>query len=318
MKIFINNWNNVLDDTEDELKKRGHEVLTSYDCLKNLKRFDIVVFWNETDTGAGKGFKTWRNYVKDCKKAGIGTVLVQHGRRGTSRIFPPFNEKLESDAICCWGEADKKTLISVGVPSEKIFVTGTSIIKSLKPREKQEIPTIVFSPEHWSGGEVDENLCIAGELRKLEGVQIITKLLEREHKIDWYDNPVVSDRGSRGHLKTVADVLAKADVVVSLMDGTFELMAQILDIPVVLADIWIPKPLKGDDRYRGYNRIYSDACRKAKFKELNDFVEYAIKHPEHLREERKKIALADGGIDIKDPTMNIVKIIENARPTKSK
>ena len=73
------------------------------------------------------------------------------------------------------------------------------------------------------------------------------------------------------------------------MDGTFELMAQSLDIPVVLADIWVPKDCGGDKRYRGYNRIYSDATHKVKFNEINDAIMNAIKHPEYLREERKNI-----------------------------
>jgi hypothetical protein len=310
-KILINHWNNVLYDVYDKLVERGHKVITDPKYLKNPKGIDVGVFWNETDTGKREGWKSWRDYIMNFKDKGIRTILIQHGRRGTSRIYPPFNEKLISDVVCVWGEGDKKRLISVGTPADRIVVTGTPIFRSLKPRVKQEKPTIVYCPEHWQIGEVDENLCVAGELRKLEGVNIITKLLEGEHETSWYDNPVISNRRKTEHLEIVADVLSKADVIVSLVDGTFELLAEYLDIPVVLADIWVPKACGGDERYREYNRIYSNACRKVKFKEINNAVRYALKHPEHLRAERKKISIEDGSVNIKDPTMEIIKIIEN-------
>ena len=308
-RIALLRWNNLTFDLERELKNRGHNVFTSKNISEDdLSKFDIVVNWNESEA-TGQTKWTGRKYVEFCKNLGIKTILLQVGRRGSSRIYPPFNEKIISDRFCIWGEGDKKRFMEVGVPEEKLFITSTPIFKHLEPREKHKGVNIVFNPEHWDD-DVVENQMVAGELRKLKGVKITTKLLEEEHFANLYDNPVVSNRHREGHLEICANVLKTADLVVGISESTFELMAEILDIPVIIADIWMPKPCKGDRRYINYKREYSRACELVKFDKLNKTIYERLKHPEHLREERKQIAVEDGGIDIKDPVSEIIKVIE--------
>jgi len=107
MKILVFNWNNVLTDVIDELQKE-HEVDIHFGGIKGLdwKKYDVIVVWNEVGS--------WGDFVQEANKEGIKTVLVQHGRRGTSRIYPPFNEKLNSSKVCVWGEADKSGCEWVG------------------------------------------------------------------------------------------------------------------------------------------------------------------------------------------------------------
>jgi hypothetical protein len=201
--------------------------------------------------------------------------------------------------------------MSVGVPSEKIVVTGTPIFRHLKPRVPHKGINVVFSPEHWDV-DVSENLIVADQLRKVKGVKIITKTLQGEQMEELYDNVVSSNRSSPDHLDIVADVLSTADVVVGISESTFELCAQILDIPVVIADIWIPKACDGDDRYKDYHREYSDACLREKdVNKLKEAVYFAIENPDELSEERKKVAISDGGINLEDPLSNIINVIEN-------
>jgi len=260
--------------------------------------------WNELNNGSSE-------LIEKTQKRGKQSILIQHGRRGVSRIYPPFNEKLLSNKVCVWGKNDKERLIKYGVPEDKIFITGTPIFKHLKPRIKHDGINVVFCPEHW-GEEVPENLMIVGQLRKLDNVNIITKLLNIEHNPHMYDNPVISDRQTPEHLTIVADLLSKADVVVAISESTFELMAEILDIPVIIADIWIPKSLMGDERYKEYKHEFSPACKIVKdIKKLNEEIMFAVKHPEKLREERKQIGIDDGGLDIENPVNEIIKVIEN-------
>lgn len=290
MRICIYSWNGVLNDLAQELAKE-HKVDFKIGGLKglNLNDYDIFIIWNEIGE--------WGEMVKKIQKKGKKVILMQHGRRGTSRIYPPFNEKLNADVVCVWGEADKKRLMSCGVEESRIRVTGTPIFKHLKGRRPHEGKNVVFSPEHWDG-EVVENAIVAGQLRKVRGAKIITKCLEGEHNLAQYDNVVVSHRNSPDHLDKTAEVLATADVVVGISESTFELLAESLDIPVIIADIWIPKACGNDERYKEYHREYSDACTRVKdiFK-LPEAIEYALKHPEHKREERKKVVLDDGGPD---------------------
>lgn len=303
-KILVCNFNNVLTDVIEGLIERGHEVLPEDGRQTTWKKADVVVVWNETELAG------WRDWILQVKKAGKRVVLVQHGRRGTSRIYPPFNESLVSDVVCVWGENDKKRLMSVGVPEEKIFVTGTPIFKHLKPRVPHKGYNVVFSPEHWDI-DVTENMVVAGELRKLKGVNIITKILEHHQNPILYDNPVVSNRNSPDHMEIVADTLSKADCIVAISESTFELLAESLDIPVVVADIWIPKACDGDDRYKEYHREYSDACLRVPLDKLNETVKQQLKKPEQLAAEREIITVLDGGTSKGDAVANIIKVIEN-------
>lgn len=308
MKILLFNWNNVLTDVEEELKKRGHILLPHDGKKSTLEKADVVVVWNETGMGG------WNEVIRKIKKLGGKTVLVQHGRRGTSRIYPPFNEKLISDIVCVWGENDKERLMSVGVEEDRIKVCGTTIFKHLKPRVKHKGINVVFSPEHWDS-EVPENFIVASELRKIKGINIITKGLRGYQISPLYDNLVVTDRNSPEHFEVVADILSIADIVVSISESTFELLAQSLDIPVVIADCWIPKSCAGDERYKNYHRVYSEAVAMAKPGELDKFIKLHLKHPELLSLERKKVVIGDGGTNIENPLEEIIRVIENGTKT---
>ena len=300
MKILAFDFNNILEDVIKELMHRGHEMINHKD---DWKKADVIVMWHETEIG---GTKDW---VREMQKAGKRVVLLQHGRRGTSRIFPPFNEELISDDLCAWGEADRERMISCGVPPEKIHVTGTPVLRHTKERLPHDGINVVFSPEHW-GQEVPENLIVASTLRKMKGVNIITKILEGEHNPNEYPNPVSSNRSEWGHLQVCIETLQKADAVVAISESTFELLAQIMDIPVIVADIWIPKSMNGDDRYKTYKREYSDACERVQdMKKLEKVIKKHVDKPELLRAERAKIGIADGGMDIEDPVEELIKVI---------
>jgi len=134
--------------------------------------------------------------------------------------------------------------VSCGFPKERIVVTGTPIFKKLH-KDKHVGLNIIFSPEHWDH-DVFENTLVAGQLKRLKNVHVITKILGGEHDPSFYQNPVSSKRNDPEHLKIVADVLSTADLVVGISESTFELMAEILDIPVVIADIWTPKACNGE------------------------------------------------------------------------
>ena len=257
-RILCFNWNNILTDVSEELKNRGHQVELRGLEIEGWEKFDTLVFWNEIEE------QGWGELIKKARKKGKKTILVQHGTRGTSRIFPPFNEGLKCDIICCWGEGDKKRLMACGIEEEIIFITGCPLINKLRIREKHKGINVVFSPEHWSN-PVPENLIIASELRKLPSkYKVITKCLKGEQDFRFYDNVVSSDRNDLSHLKIVADILAIADVVVGVSESTFEMFAEYLDIPVVTFTHWIPKAAGGDERYREYKRIYSDGCYQIK------------------------------------------------------
>jgi len=312
MKILLFDFNNLLIDVAEELIKRGHTLLPIDGKKSTWKAADTIIVWNETELGG------WRDWIKEAKDAGKRVILMQHGRRGTSRIFPPFNEDLISDVVCSWGINDVIRLSSCGVPAERIRLTGTTIFRHLKPRVPHEGWNIIWSPEHWDI-DVAENFIIKNQLEKLDGVKfqgktvkVISKLLLGEHSENTYPNPVWSDRKEAGHLEICAEVLSTADVLVAVSESTFELLAEVLDIPVVIADIWVPKACNGDERYREYHREYSDACERVKdLGKLNEVIMRTLRNPEKLSAERKRISILDGGTDIENPLQEIINVIEN-------
>lgn len=306
MNILLFNWNGVLTEVEKELQRLGHTILPQDGSKETIKKADVVIVWNETELGG------WRPMIKELQKKGKKTILVQHGRKGTSRIYPPFNETLVSDVACVWGENDKQRLISVGTPAEKIKVCGTTIFQNLKPRVKHKGYNVVFSPEHWDV-DVAENWIVADELRKLKRcgfkkINVITKGLAGVQKEHNYQNLILSDRNTPEHFEIVADVLSKADLVVAISESTFELLAQSLDIPVVIADVWQPKACDGDERYKDYHREYSNAVEKVPLKDLNKRIKFHLKHPNTLKKERAEVVKGDGG-NVEDPLKEIINII---------
>lgn len=321
MKILIFDFNNILHDVEMELVRRGHEILPHR--LKNgelidWRLADVMVVWQETDLGG------WKGIIKDWQRAGKRVVLMQHGRRGTSRIFPPFNEELVSDQLCVWGENDVVRMTSCGVPREKIHVTGTPVVQHVQSRIPHNGINIVFSPEHWDT-EVPENALVRDTLRKYvkwrfpwqKKINIITKILEGEHNPYQYDNPVSSNRNRPGHLDIAVSVLQKADAVVAISESTFELLAEIMDIPVIIADIWEPKACAGDDRYKDYHREYSNACTMVRdMDKLGDTIMHHVRNPHLLRAERAEIGRLDGGTDIGDPVSEIINVILGNEKTR--
>jgi len=296
MKILVSNWNNIYDDVIPKLVKNG------YTLVRTPEEADFLLLWNEVGLSG-------RPLVEKAHKLGKKVITLQHGRYGSSRVYPPFNEHIISDKYLCWGEGDRNRLLAIGTNPDILEVVGSPILKYLKPRVAHEGKNIVFCPEHW-GVEALENFIVTTELRKLKGVNIFSKLLEGEHDERFYQNPIISKRNSPGHIEKVMELLSKTDLVVSLLDGTFELIAESMDIPVILVDIWRPKTTAKDPRYIDYRRPTSPACLKIKdIKLLNKEIMYYLKHPEILREERKIVAIEDGGIDKGNPVENILKII---------
>lgn len=318
MRILSFDFNNILHDVEEELMRRGHEILPHRlpnGQLQDWRKAEVIIVWQETDLGG------WKDTIRMWQKAGIPVILMQHGRRGTSRIFPPFNEELVSDYLCVWGENDVTRMTSCGVPREKIFVTGTPVVTHVKPRIPHKGINVVFSPEHWDQ-EVAENFIVRNALREFVSrrwfwqpkVKITTKILAGEHQPYNYDNPVSSNRQLPGHLEKAVEVLRTADAVVAISESTFELLAEIMDIPVIIADIWVPKACAGDERYKTYQREYSPACERVKdVNKLGEAIMRHVSNPQLLHKERQEIGILDGGTNIALPVDEIIKVIEHAR-----
>jgi len=297
MKILAHNFNQVLTD-----------ILPYFELTDDIDEAEKVVLWQDE-------VLIGRSVAKLAISKRKPVIVVQHGAGACgerSKYYPPFNIELLANKICVWGEDAKNGLLGLGISPKRIEVTGTTVLKHLKPRVKHKGVNIVFCPAHWCAGEIDENKQVAKILRKIKGVNITTKIIEG-HNPSYYDNPVFSYRSSPDHLEICADVLSKADLVVGLTEGTFELMAMVLDIPIVMADIWKPKICMGDMRYLNIKQTYTIGSKKVQdLSKLEQVIRQQLKNPDEFKEKRKQVTIIEGGVNIENPLERIVDVIKNA------
>lgn len=285
MKLWTLDHNQVLSDLKDD-----------FEIVSSLEEADKVVLWNDVNP-------LERGIIQLSHSMGKKVIVMQHGRKGTSKYYSPFNEQITADKLLVWGEFDKESLIKAGQDPKKIEVVGTTIFSHLKPKKVHEGINIVFCPEHWDR-PVEENIKVRDELRKLQKarkkiqpINIITKIIESHNPKD-FDNPIVSNRDTKEHLDICAEVLSTADLVVGVSESTFELLAQAMDIPVVIMEEWEPKAFGGDMRYTNYRRIISEASSKTTLKDLNETILKELGREFWLREKRRKVAEQEGGIHL--------------------
>jgi hypothetical protein len=289
MKLWVLDHNQVMEGIKQE-----------FQIVENIEQADKVVLWNDVNS-----FE--RGIIKLAHNKPV--IVMQHGRKGSSKYFPPFNEDIQADKLLVWGDFDKQSLIGAGKDPRKIEVVSTTVLQHLQGRQEHQGINIVFCPEHWDY-DVEENTAVAEELKKLKGVNVITKIIE-SHDETKYTNVVKSNRRDRDHLDVCARVLATADLVVGISESTFELMAQVLDIPVVIVDTWKPKPFGGDMRYLTYRRVVSPGAKRTTVENLRKTIGEQLANPEELREERKQVAIDEGGVHL-NAKDEIIKAINRA------
>jgi len=296
-KYYLTDWNRVLADVREVLKDN---------IVQSPSEADKIIVWQDVMSFS-------LGIAKIAKMQKKPLILMQHGRWGTGQYFYPFYQKCLADHICVWGQEVKNRMIEVGIPAKRIHITSSTIFKHLIPKKKHKGINIVFTPEHWDA-DVPENHIVYKELmkyKKTHNVNIIVKTVNEYDKKN-YENVIWSDRSKPGHLKICAEVLSTADVVVGIMEGTFELLAQVMDIPVIIADIWQPKSFRGNEGYKKYERMQSDAAKYVSLKGLQAEISQQIGNPEELKKQRQKVALNEAGLHIKDPLKEILKVIKYA------
>ena len=288
MKLYVLDHNSVLQDIKKE-----------FEIVKNIDDADVVVLWNDVNP-------IERGIIRLAHSQGKKVIVVQHGRRGTSKYYAPFNEKITADKLLVWGEFDRTSLLEAGQENRKIKVVGAPVFSHLQKKKGHKGINIVFSPEHWDK-PIEENTKVYKELKKLKGVNLITKTIDSpSHDGQDFGNSVRTDRNSDSHLKTCCELLGVCDLVVGISESTFELLAQAMDIPVVIVDEWEPKSFGGDTRYTTYRRVVSRAVKRTSVKNLRKTIGQQLANPNELKQQRLEVAFEEGGLGL-----NTLELIKN-------
>jgi len=290
MKIYLQDHNNILSDVAKELE-----------ITEDFKEADKVVLWQDV-IGLGRGIaELARQWDKPI-------IVVQHGANSHIDYGPPNRYKLLADKFCSWGTRSRDALLEYGVPKKKIVITGSTIFNYLKPKVEHEGVNIVFRPAHWDTKTLEENNIIKDSLRELD-VNVITKTIETMDSTG-FDNVVSTHRDKPGHLEACIEVLSKADLVVAVAgDGTFEMLAYAMNVPVIIPNIWKQKAFLGRATPQ---MIYSEACDLVDIRNFHDIIQENLDNPDKKKEERKQVAEEWAGAHIKDPLQKILKVIHES------
>lgn len=273
MRIYISNFNGVLDDLVSEVGKRG-------DLVTDWQDADVVVLWQDV-IGESEN-------VARLAKLGEKKVLVaEHGLLSINDYIPPLSRPLIADKFMAWGEETKRWLVNkAGINPDRVVVTGSLLPRRMIPRRKHDDKRILFAPRHWDK-ELQENLDVAAKLKECK-YPVFSKLLAGENFPENYPHPMSTDRQGLNHIETCFEVLSWADVVIGLGEGTFGALAHLMDIPYISVDHWEDKMLLGKLYTRDeFKSQISKAAIQVPIESLLEQIDLCIKDPDINKKERK-------------------------------
>lgn len=288
---------------------------------------------------------SYRDLIKTQKKLGVNKPVycVQHGRGSTTDYGEPNKFELIADKYLCWGQSDYDRLVSLGY-KDKAAIVGCPLNVNIKPPISHPGKVILYIPVN-TGKEEPENLMVYYELLKYKygkavntlrdnrvalkkkwgfnnkltvqfheltpNCEVVAKLLPWHDQKLYHGSIVKGFQDSPTNNQTLFELLRRVDLVVGHDEGTTEIFAYGHDVPVVIVDDF--KYHQHPDgrtpvEIEGYK---TPAATHVTLDKLAEAVDYALAHPEHLREERKQVAEAELGISYGDATQNIRRIIKN-------
>lgn len=287
MKVAVLNWNAVVPDLS-----KYFEVIDGADFLQA----DAIIATHDANS-------TQAAMARTAKEYGIPVFILQHGRFAASDYL--YNgRKPMGDYFLAWGESDADMAIKGGWKKEQVIVVGAPpLMDWVKP--KPDGKTVVFAPAHIealqsrNAANDNESLELWERIRNIKGISPVIKLLAGEHPEELiHGNKFITNRNEAGHIqKTYQWLLRRTSCVVSQAEGTFELLAYSMDIPVVRMNIY-----RND--FHEWNTA-ADVCGEG----LELAVKRALKNPEHNREKRREIVEQEGGGLPSKSLKNIVGVI---------
>lgn len=292
-KVVILNWNDVIPYMGDVFK-----------VLHYAEETKIAEALITSDDTTARGIKAC-GYAKKC---GIPIFVVQHGRYATSD-YSVLKKKILGDYFLVWGQNDVKEAIRGGWPKDRVIRIGSPFLE-YRCEHEPDGKTVVFAPIHHEPTDaLNERNSTEGRqiwkiLQAMGGITPLVKLLVNEHDVRHYPGKqFITRRSEEGHIQRVyKDLLRKTSCVVSHIEGTFELLAYSMDIPVV--------------RYKDRNctmypsHYFTAAMQVNELDRLGNAVKYSIAHPDKNRERRMDVVIQTGGSNGDTPRDSIIKLVK--------
>jgi len=331
MKVYLRDRNNVL------LKLRD-----SLDLVENPRDADCFVLWQDIRNEMYELCRINEEYLHKP------VVVVQHGRAATNDYLPPNKFPMQATKFCCWGIKDYERLKRAGW-ADRAVITGSPLVSFLQPKAEHDGKNIIFAPvitmheepdniiAYWTLKRIELKRSIKKlqqfkePLRKEWNAWVIEPTSATENSIpyhninkDWrliakitdahdkklYMGDVVSTTTvNKTHVIDSIKVLQMMDCVVGIEEGTFQLLAMAMDIPVVMISGFKYREYGGID-YSSVEQVHTKASRWTDLAHLEKVIDYEMKYPERLRKQREQVVKEELWDGETNPTENIIKVIK--------
>ena len=334
-KIYIRNFNGIMDGLikSDEFEK-----------VNDPRDADCIVLWQDVRGEFAELAKINKEHLH------IPLVVVQHGAGGSRDYGQPVNFPFLSDKFCCWGPADYERLTKMGFKTNAVITGCTlinqmkplvrhegkniifcpvvaeheepanlttffelkrtelsysqnKIIRHKKELQKAWKPA-VLNPENTLGENTIPYLDMNGDFR------VVVKLTPMHDKSLYLGSVCETNVHSPSHIEECVRLLSHADVVVSMVESTFQLLAMAMGLPVVICNEYKFEKYGGKDYTNGWDHIKTDAVTYCDLKDLRSTVEQELVNPGRLKEERKAVVAREFGDITSNPNAKITEVIK--------
>lgn len=333
-KIYIRNFNGIMD---------GIIKSDEFERVDDPRDSDVIVVWQDVRGEFGELAKINKKYLHKP------LIVVQHGAGGTRDYEAPENFPLMADKFCCWSHADYDRLVRQGNGDKAVITGSPLInqIKPPEKHDGKNIVFCPVVVEHEEPAnlivfyelkkaelshsqkriiEHRKNLEIVWRPSVIESEEtlgenkipyidisrnfrLISKLTPMHDKSLYTGSIVQTNVVSPTHIEDCVKLLANTNVVVGMVESTFQMLAMAMGIPVVICKEWEFKRYAGKDVSK-IDHIKTNGVTYCDLKDLQKVVEGELANPERLAKERKEVVLREFGDVNSDPDGKIIEVIK--------
>jgi len=333
-KVYLRDFNGVL---------KGVRESNEFEWVLDPRDSDCLVLWQDV---RGEMLELCKINEQHMKKP---VVVVQHGAAATRDYQAPENFKMYATKFCCWGEHDKERLEKAGL-GDRAVVTGSPLLNHLKPTELHTDKNIVFCPivsmheepanlitfyelkkieldfsqrmmkqhkeklrDTWNAQILNPDSPVNSTIPYYDinkNWRLISKLTPIHDKSLYLGSVTMTSQDNATHIEDCVKLLTQTDVVVGMVEGTFQLLAMAMDIPSVICDEWEFKTYGEGIDYSKSELVQTDASVYSNLRHLRKTIERELANPHRLASERTKVVNRELGDIIQDPVKNIIKTVK--------
>lgn len=353
MKVYVVNYNGVLDGVIEHYAKKNQLTSNYHEADAFVLWQDVRGHMKELAEIAiqrlGKpvivmqhGRGATRDYLPPNKFKAISDMYLLWGETEKERMLSAGVPEEKLKVVGCplfpslrpKAKKSGKNVLFVPVIAEKEHPENLLVYAKLKEWESKKLFKSISEKfkklkESWlveniemreakNGDKVEDRVwkkAITNNVpRHITYDHLLNVKLTPVHDAFQYMSPVIrTSQGDSNHIPDLVDMLTNIDLMVCLEEGTMQLLAHALDIPVILVDIFNYGTYGGTSNYDVIEKIKTNACYVVKnLDKLEKAVDHALSNPSELRKHKIAVCEQEGGANLGDINGNIISAIESS------